>query len=110
MSSIQDNAEQLLALLHTSQNPAVSTPSLVAGTALADATGANSTWYIPVTGGAAGTAVVAIGPTSGVANNLTGTITATANQAFVVKVPAGWFVKVTLGGSAALGTVTQITG
>lgn len=90
--------------------PAVSSPTLVSGTALQDTTGVWSTWYIPITGHAAGTVVLAVGPTSGVADQLTATDDATLNRTLVVRVPPLWYVKVTVGGSAAIGTVTQITG
>ena len=92
-------------------SPAVSSPTLVSGTALQDATGVQSTWYIPITGHASGTVSVAIGPTSGVANNLWGTldVDATTIAGLTVVLPANWFIKVTVGGSAALGTPTVVT-
>lgn len=92
-------------------SPAVSSPSLVSGTALQDATGVCTVWYLPITGHASGTVVVAIGPTSGVANNLWGTldVDATTIAGLTVILPANWYIKCTVGGSASLGTVTVIT-
>ena len=91
--------------------PAVSTPTLVSGTALQDATGFQSTWYIPITGHASGTVVVAIGPSAGVANNLFGTldVDATTIAGLTVILPANWYIKVTIGGSAVIGTPTVVT-
>ena len=93
-----------------SSSPAVSTPTLVSGTALKDATGLNSMWYIPIVGGASGTFVVAVGPTSSVANNLSGTANCPANttQVFDLLLPANWYVKVTLS-VCTFGTITVIT-
>jgi hypothetical protein len=104
-----DTAEKLEQLLYNNQNPAVSNPTLVSGTAYQEVTGVNSTLYIPITGHAAGTVTVAVGPTSAVAVALTGTDDATLNRTLVVDLPAGWYIKVTVAGSAAIGTVTQIT-
>ena len=98
MTAIEDNAELLLDLLHNSQNPAVSSVPLTSGTAVQDATGKNSTWYIPITGGTAGTVAVAIGPLNTVANVIVPATAggAVASQLLTVKLPANWWIKVTV--------------
>lgn len=91
--------------------PTVSTPTLVTATALQDATGFQSTWYIPITGHASGTVVAAIGPDNTTANNLWGTldVDATTIAGLTVVLPANWWIKVTIGGSAVIGTPTVVT-
>lgn len=91
-------------------SPAVSAPTLSSGTALQDATGLNTVWYIPITGHASGTVVVAIGPSAGVVNNLWGTldVDATTIAGLTVVLPANWYIKVTIGGSASIGTPTVV--
>lgn len=93
-----DNAENLLALLHRSENPAFSKVSLVSGTAVQDATGVGTTWYVPITGGSSGTVAVAIGPTSSVAHPIIAALAANAvaSQTLTVKLPANWYIKVTV--------------
>jgi hypothetical protein len=92
-------------------SPAVSAPTLSSGVALKDATGVQTTWYIPITGHASGTVVVAIGPTSTPANNLWGTldVDATTIAGLTVVLPANWYIEVTVGGSATIGTPTVVT-
>jgi hypothetical protein len=112
MTAIEDNAELLLDMLHNSQNPAVSSVALVSGTAVQDATGKNTTWYIPITGGSAGTLAVAIGPTSGVANVIVPATAAdaVASQLLTIKLPANWFIKVTVAVASISANAQVVTG
>lgn len=98
MTAVEDNAELLLDLLHNSQNPAFSSVALVSGTAVQDATGKNSTWYIPITGGSAGTVKVDIGIDNTVAHTIIPATAAdaVASQVLTVKLPANWWIKVTV--------------
>lgn len=92
-----DHAEKLLELLHRSENPVFSEATLVSGTALQDATGVGTTWYIPITGGTAGTVKVEVGPTEAVAHTIIAATAANAvaSQTLTVKLPANWWIKVT---------------
>lgn len=96
--SLQDNAEQLLALLYNSQNPAFSSVALTSGTAVQDATGRNTTWYIPITGGSAGTVKVEIGIDNTVAHTIIPATAAdaVASQVLTIRLPANWWIKVTV--------------
>jgi hypothetical protein len=105
-----DPAEKLLTLLEAAENPTVNTLTVVSGTAQQDETGLPSTITVAVTGGGSGTLEVQIGPTNTVAKTLVTAEGETANGLTTFPLPAGWFFKLTVGGSAALGTVTQIVG
>lgn len=89
---------------------AVLTPTLVSGTALQDTTGQWSTYYVSITGGSGGTFACAIGPTSGVADAIMPTEDAVTTHSHSIRVPPSWFVKVTVGGSAAIAGTKQVTG
>jgi hypothetical protein len=105
-----DNAERLLALLQAAESPTVNALTVVSGTAQEEASGLPSDIYVQITGGASGTVTVATGPTSATANTITNAIAATANVTVNFRLPAGWYFKVTVAGSAAVGTATQIVG
>lgn len=107
----QDAAEQLLALLNNSLNPAISSVALTSGTAVQDATGKNTTWVIPITGGSAGTVKVEIGPTNAVATTVVALVAANAvaSQTITVKLPANWYIKVTVATAAIAGNATVTT-
>lgn len=66
-------------------------------------------YMVYLTVGAAGTAlVIAIGPTSGVADTVVPSSAATAGEVIAVRLPAGWFLKwsavtATLAGQLAVG-------
>lgn len=94
----EDNAEKLLKLLHRSESPEFSEATLVSGTAQQDATGVNTTWYIPVVGGTAGTVKVEIGSTEEAAHTIIAATAANAvsGQTLTVKLPAKWWIKVTV--------------
>lgn len=105
-----DNAEKLLALLEAAENPSATALTVVSGTAQQDATGLPTTITAAVTGGTSGTLEVQIGPTNAVATTLVTADSEVVNGLVSFPLPAGWFFKLTAGGSAALGTVTQIVG
>jgi len=105
-----DNAEKLLAILEAAENPTAAVLTPVSGTALQDTTGLPSTICAAVTGGTSGTVEVQIGPTNAVATTLVTAESETVNGLVSFPLPAGWFFKLTVGGSAALGTVTQVVG
>ena len=104
-----DNAEKLEALLYAALNPTAASVSLTSGTAYQDTTGLPSIFQIEVTGGTSGTIAVVIGSTSSPATSVV-VAAATANVTVSAPLPAGWYLKATVGGSAALGTITQLTG
>lgn len=107
----QDKAEQLEQLLAAILNPTANPLTVVSGTAQQDATGLPSNVYVNVTGGTSGTVTVAIGPTNATATTIVTAGNATLNQTVDFNLPAGWFFKVTLGGSAAIGAGSvQVTG
>lgn len=91
-------------------SPALSTPTVVSGTAQQDVTGLPSEVYVAITGGAAGTVKVDVGPTSGVADAIIPNRDATLSQSAHFRLPAGWWFKVTVGGSAAIASAKQLTG
>lgn len=104
-----DTATQVIANLYNKGNPAFSNVALTSGTAVQDATGKDSQWYIPITGGSAGTVKVDIGPTSGVANTIIAATAANAvaSQTLSVRLPAGWYIKVTVA-VATIGANAQV--
>jgi hypothetical protein len=87
---------------NTAASVPVVTPTFASGTAaqLSDTT---RDYMVYFTVGTAGTITLALGPTSGVANTLINAQTATAGELISFRLPAGWFVKVTL----ATATITQ---
>lgn len=108
---LQDRPAQLLALLNAILNPSTTALTIVSGTAQQDTTGLPTNVYVNVTGGASGTVTVAIGPTNAVADTIINLGNATLNQTVDFNLPAGWFFKVTVGGSAAIGAGSiQVTG
>lgn len=86
--------------------PAVSTLAPVTATALQDTTGLPSDIYVPITLHAAGTVTVAIGPTSSVATTIINAQDASLASTVHFRLPALWFFKVTVAGSAAIATGT----
>lgn len=106
-----DKAEQLEQLLQAITNPSTVALTVVSGTAQQDTTGLPSNVYVNITGGTSGTVTVAIGPTNAVADTIISLGNATLNQTVDFNLPAGWFFKVTVGGSAAIGAGSiQVTG
>lgn len=105
-----DRAEQLEALLNAHLNPAVSALTVVSGTAQQDTTGLPSQVAVVITGGASGTVKVDIGPSNAVANAVIPAGDATLSRTVTFRLPAGWFFKVTVAGSAAIASATQVTG
>lgn len=89
--------------------PVVSHPAPTSGTPLQDATGLNSTWYVPIAAHAGGSVSVSIGPTATPANAIIVADDATLARTHTVEVPANWYVQITVAGSAAIGTVTAVT-
>ncbi|HWF25152.1 MAG TPA: hypothetical protein VG275_06885 [Solirubrobacteraceae bacterium] len=106
----QDKAEQLEQLLAAILSPTVVTPTVVSATAQQDTTGLPSNVYVAITGGASGTVTVAIGPTNATATTIMPAANATLNQTVDFNLPAGWWFKVTVGGSAAIASAQQVTG
>jgi hypothetical protein len=90
---------------NTSGSAAVATPTLGAAAQLAQ-TIADAMLYIAV--GTAGTLTVAIGPTSGVATVIVNGLAAAIGDLYTVRLPAGWYIAVTTGTTAAW-TATAIT-
>lgn len=106
-----DTGSKLSAILSAILNPQTVALTVVGGTAQQDTTGLPSNVYVPVTGGTSGTVTVAIGPTAATADTIINAANATLNQTVDFNLPAGWFFKVTLGGSAAIGAGSvQVTG
>jgi hypothetical protein len=106
-----DTSEKLEALLYAVLNPTTVALTVVAGTAQQDTTGLPSNVYVNVTGGASGTVTVQIGPTNATATTIISAGNATLNQTVDFNLPAGWFFKVSVGGSAVIGTGhEQVTG
>jgi len=106
----QDKAEQLEALLAGALTPIVNTPTVVSGAAQQDPTGLPSDVYVSITGHAAGTVAVAIGPTNAVADAIIPTSDATLTRTAHFRLPAGWWFAVTVGGSAAIASAVQVAG
>lgn len=90
----------------TTAAAAVLTPAFVSGTA-AQLTDTTRDYMIYLTVGTAGTITVAIGPTATPANTLINAATATSGEMVSFRLPAGWFVKVTLT-TATLATQTAV--
>lgn len=88
----------------------VNSLTVVSGTAQEDASELNSEVYVAITGGASGTVAVAIGPTNSTADAIIPTSDATLSRTVSFRLPAGWWFKVTVGGSAAIASAKQITG
>ena len=109
--SLEDNAEQLLNLLYASENPVMTSPTLVSGTAQQDATGVWSTWIIAITGGSAGTVGVKIGPDNTTADIIVPVVAANAvaSQQLSVPLPPNWWIKVTAT-TASIAGATVLSG
>jgi hypothetical protein len=106
----QDVAEKLEALLQGALTPVLNTPTVVSATAQQDPTGLPSDVYVSVTGGSGGTVAVAIGPTNAVADTIVPASDATLTRTTHFRLPAGWWFKVTVGGSAAIASAVQVAG
>lgn len=102
--------------LTKSPSPANSTPQVltlapVTATALQDTTGLPSEIYVPITLHAGGTVTVAIGPSNATADTIINAQDASLATTVNFRLPAGWWFKVTVAGSAAIATgTTQVTG
>lgn len=108
-----DTAEKLEALVYAALNPVVNTAlAVTAATAQQDTTGLPSEVAVNITGGASGTVTVAIGPTNATASTIVTAQGATDNQTVAFVVPAGWWFKVSVGGSAVVAGSghSQVTG
>ncbi len=90
----------------TTTAAAVLTPTFASGTA-AQLTDTTRDYMVYLTVGTAGTITVAIGPTSTPANTLISAATATGGEMVSFRLPAAWFVKVTLV-TATLATQTAV--
>lgn len=91
----------------TAGSALVLTPTFSSGVA-AQLTDTTRDYMVYLTIGTAGTAnTLAIGPTSGVANTLISSATATSGELMTVRLPAGWFLKWTAT-TATLATQTAI--
>ena len=102
--NLRGAVHQILQNLQGASSPAATTPTLGAAAQLAQTTQV-ATVYIDVSTG--GNLVVAIGPTSGVANTLfSGT---SPIQCITVRLPPGWFIAVTTS-NTAVWSATAING
>lgn len=110
LTSGQDKAEQIEQLLNAAVSPTVTTLTVVSGTAQQDTSGLPSDVYVSVTGGTSGTVAVAIGPTSAVADTIVPTSDATLTRTTHFRLPAGYYFKITVGGSAAIASAVQVAG
>ena len=91
---------------------AVSTVTLSSGTAVQDATGEWSTWYINITGAASGTVTCAIGPantTTTVLCNAIAVPNATGEQ-LTVRLPPTWWIKTTVVNASIVAASVVVTG
>jgi hypothetical protein len=87
------------------------TLTLVAGTAQQDTLSHSSTVALSFTGGASGTFTVAVGPTSAASTVLFNAVPcASGSEALTVPLPAGWWIKVSVGGSCTIASSVQISG
>ncbi len=79
-----------------SGNAVIAAPGFSSGTAaqLSDLTRDYMVYVVIGTGG--GTVTIAIGPTSGVANTIVSAAVGVAGTLMAVRLPAGWFYKITL--------------
>lgn len=87
-----------------------SSPAVVSGAAQQDATNLPSDVYVTITPHAGGTVSVAIGPTNAVAEAIITNADASLAKVERFRLPAGWWFRVTVGGSAAIASALQITG
>ena len=100
--------ETLSAGSATAGSAPVLVPTFANGTA-AQLTDTTRDYMVYLTVGTAGTAfILAIGPTSGTANTVVPSSTATSGDQYSVRLPAGWFLKwsattATLAGQLAVG-------
>ena len=80
----------------SSASAPVITPTFASGTAaqLADTTRDYEVYFTIATGG--GTVSVAIGPTNATANTIVNAATGVNGEVIRVRLPAGWFLKITL--------------
>jgi len=71
--------------------------TLTSGTAVQNTASTGAIYYIGITGGTAGTVLVAIGATSATATTIIPAVAGNAanSQTLTVKVPTGWYIKVT---------------
>lgn len=83
---------------NTAAGAAVTTPVLGAAAQLAQTT-QDSMLYIEIT--TAGTLTIAIGPTVGVANTIVAGLASAVGDQYAIRLPAGWFIAVTTGTTAA---------
>jgi len=76
--------------------PVISAPGFVSGTAsqLSDVTRDYLVYFTIATGG--GTVTIAIGPTSTPANTIVSSATGVAGVVIPVRLPAGWFLEITV--------------
>jgi 4-amino-4-deoxy-L-arabinose transferase-like glycosyltransferase len=77
------------------------------GKALEDVTGLSTAIAARIAGGPGGSVTVAIGATQACAMTVYRALPATATQLRNFRLPANWYFKITLSGSAAIASVTQ---
>jgi len=85
--------------------------SMTSGTAIQNTAPCFATYYIFIGGAASGTVAVAFGPTSACANVVipASAGNAATNHALTVRVPSGWYLKVTTTNSATISSVNVLT-
>ena len=85
--------------------------SFTSGTAVQNTAACYATYYIFIGGAATGTVAVAIGPNNTCANVIVPSSASNAanNHAITVRVPAGWYIKITTTNSATISSVNVLT-
>jgi len=85
--------------------------SITSGTAIQNTAACFATYYIFIGGNSNGTVSVAFGPTSACANTVipSSANNASTNHAITVRVPAGWYLKVTTSNGATISSVNVLT-
>ncbi len=109
IQSNQDKAALSAQLLDAALAPSSGPLTVVSGAAQQDQTGLPSEVYVAVTGAAAGTVAVAIGPTNACAIAIIPAADATVNRNIHFRLPAGWYFKVTVV-AAAIASAVQVAG
>lgn len=89
---------------------AVTHPALSSGTPYHETSTVPTSWLIPIGGHAAGTVKVTIGATTTCSTSWLPTepALATGSAPIPVRLPAGWWIKVTVGGTATVGTPSVV--
>jgi len=80
-------------------SPTPGTPvTLTSGTAVQNTASVSAEYYISITGAASGTVKIDIGPTASTTTNVIPVVTGNGvnSNTFTIKVPASWYIKVTV--------------